>query len=159
MELTTPERSVLLMVATLHCQGYERLRIAPGMGPSGLYWRCSIAPAGLFHGRSAMLSHWDGAVAHYTSGQGRAYFDWPDAGGDAPEGLADKFRQRFPAILQAGRGRDPAYAAWYQELLHLTQAGHLPIAYADWDLPDGCLSTVNGCNPPIIIPLPPPGEG
>jgi hypothetical protein len=35
---------VLSMVAELHKLGYQRLRIAPGMSPSGAYWRCLITP-------------------------------------------------------------------------------------------------------------------
>ena len=34
----------MLMVTELHRRGFERLRIAPYMAPSGLYWRCCFVP-------------------------------------------------------------------------------------------------------------------
>ena len=37
---------VLEIVAALHRRGYERLRIEPGMSPSGMSWRCGITLAG-----------------------------------------------------------------------------------------------------------------
>lgn len=38
-------RRLLEMVQVLHLQGYERLRINPGMSPSGCYWRCELLPS------------------------------------------------------------------------------------------------------------------
>src|SRR5438445_11614927 len=37
-------RLLLLMVAELHRRGYQQLRIAPYMSPSGMHWRCRFVP-------------------------------------------------------------------------------------------------------------------
>ena len=37
-------RRVLRLVRDLHEQGYQLLRISPGMAPSGCYWRCAVTP-------------------------------------------------------------------------------------------------------------------
>ena len=149
-------RKVLRMVTELHVRGYQRLRIAPGMSPSGGYWRCSISPVDNMSSRhGARMVSWDGLAAHYTSGQRRQYFGWEDVGHATPSRLADVFVERFPAIAAAGRGADWLYAGWYLEMLHLTYPDSLPIAYADWELPDGCLATIGG--PEVVVPMPPPG--
>jgi hypothetical protein len=152
-------RKVLRMVAELHVRGYQRLRIAPGMAPSGCYWRCAVTPATNISPRhGAWMMSWGALAAHYTSGQERRYFGWEDAAHVTPSRLADLFIERVPEIAEAGRGSDWLYAGWYVEMLHLTYPGNLPIAYADWELPVDCLPTV-GERADVRIPLPPPGLG
>ena len=111
MELP-PYRLLLLMVAELHRLGYQRLRIAPGMAPSGMHWRCGFASAAQFSVRHGALIAGSGPAARYSSGQARAYFDWPDAAGDTPEQLAHKFVERFPEIATQSQGADTACADW-----------------------------------------------
>ena len=40
-------RRLFLMVAELHKLGYEGLRVAPFLSPSGCYWRCVFLPAAM----------------------------------------------------------------------------------------------------------------
>ncbi len=154
-------RKVLRMVTELHVRGYQRLRIAPGMAPSGLAWRCSITPAtNISSQHGARMLSWDKLAAHYTSGQERKYFGWEDAAHAPPGRLAELFIERFPAIAEAGRGSDWVYAGWYLDMLHLTYPYTFPVAYADvdWDVPSDCLGTT-GERSDVRIPLPPPGWG
>ncbi len=151
------ERRVLRMVASLHVRGYQRLRIAPGMSPSGCHWRCSVTPVTNISSRhGAMMVDSDSLAAHYSSGMASEYFGWKDAVHATPGDLADLFIKRFQAIATAGRGSDWEYAGWYLEMLHLTYPDRLPIAYADAVLPNGYLITAGG-GPEARIPLPPPG--
>lgn len=79
------------MVHELHKLGYQRLRIAPGMSPSGMHWRCSVTHAGnikRMHG--AMMCDFDDA-AHYTAEDDNQYFGWKDAKKDTARKLASKF--------------------------------------------------------------------
>ena len=131
------------MVSELHLRGYQQLRIAPGMSPSGLHWRCTITPITNISSRhGAMLAEWDVLTAPYTSGQGNHYFGWTDASRATPSQLADLFISRFPDIVAAGHGSDCVYAGWYVEMLHLTHPNSLPIVYADWDLPEDRIVTI-----------------
>ena len=82
----------LEMVEELHRRGLQRLRITPSIAPSGLYWRLSV------HAESC------DDIDRWTSGN-------PDDGLDADQ-LADRFVAEHPALAEAGRGADPAYAAW-----------------------------------------------
>ena len=152
-----PYRLLLLMVAELHRLGYQRLRIEPGMAPSGMYWRCGFASAVHFSPQHGAIIAASGPVARYSSGQARAYFDWPDAAGDTPEQLAHKFVARFPEIAMQSQGADAVYAEWYAEMLRQTEPDGAPIAYADWELEPGALMVV-GEIARGSVPLPPGGE-
>ncbi len=151
-------RDILMMVSELHVRGYQCLRIAPGMAPSGCYWRCSITPASnisIRHG--AMLVSWDELAAHYSSSSEREYFGWTDVSNLTASRLAARFIERCPDIVAAGRGSDWLYSGWFQEMLGITYPDVFPIAYADWDLATDYLETVGG-RQHIRVPLPPPGE-
>lgn len=152
-------RKVLRMVAELHNRGYQRLRISPGMSPSGSSWRCLITPVtNICKDHGAMTLYYNDKAAKYSSANERKYFDWDDCAHAAPSTLAELFITRFPEIASAGKGSDWAYAGWYQEMMWLTFPNSLPIAFADWDLPTTHLSST-GEKSDIVIPMPPGGEG
>lgn len=66
---------VLAMVHELHKQGYQRIRIMPGMSSSGADWRCSITHVGNIAPKDgAKIVDWQLDCAHYTSGQDNSYF-------------------------------------------------------------------------------------
>ncbi len=95
---TEPHRNILEIVAELHRRGYELLRIALELSPSGC-WSCSIAPAmNISATNGAMLLEWGSLAAHYSEAQGADYFDWADAADDNVAKLTDKLIERFPAM-------------------------------------------------------------
>ncbi len=150
--------AVLNMVAELHNMGYQRLRIAPGMSPSGTYWRCGVTHVENItseHGARAMDESSD--TASYSSGAGHRYFGWEDAQDDDPQDLARKFVERFPVIARLGRGDDEDYALWFEGVVQLASKGELPYAYSDWsdDTEEGILPTVGGTGQ---LAMPPGGE-
>jgi DNA-binding transcriptional ArsR family regulator len=150
-------RRVLLMVQELHRRGYERLRVAPGLSPSGLHWRCSIVPVGhVRRDHGALAVGEDEIAADYDSGQGVRFFDWADAEHDPPVALAGKFLDRFPDLARRGWGNDPDYARWYGGMLRATAPDGLIYAYAGWDLPVDHIPAL-GCTADVKVPLPPPG--
>lgn len=117
----------LLMVGELHRLGYQRLRIGPGRSPSGVFWRCAITHVANIQRDNGVVVIDEGCdTVHYSSGTGVGYFGWEDSASDTPEELAKKFVERFPVLARLGRGDDEDYAAWYQELMRLAQAGELP---------------------------------
>lgn len=147
---------VLRMVHELHKQGYQRLRIVPGMSASGCYWRCSITPITDILVSHGALPRYYGAGIEYSSGMENKYFDWKDAKHDTARQLAAKFIERFPEVVRAGAGSDWNYAGWYVEMLGFAERGNLPVAYADWygGAPD-YLAKDDDRNE---LPFPPPGE-
>ena len=154
-------RKVLLMVGELHRQGYQRLRIAPGLSPNGEHWRCAVTPV-----TNILIKHgarWvdpEHLSAHYTTGDGAKYFGWSYAANLDVAKLAKRFVDEFPLIAGAGQGSDCGYAGWYQEMLGLTQPDLLPVAYREEaNCPNDRLLTVGPQGEGKSIPLPPPGEG
>lgn len=143
--MKTRARMILRTVQSLHLRGYQRLRILPGVSPSGTHWRCSISPAS---NDSALAT----ANAANFSTASEFPFDWLDVSTTNPDQLAEAFIARFPAVANKGKGSDWLYAGWFVELLHLTYPTRLPIAYADWDLPTDSWATLNDN---VRIPLPP----
>lgn len=129
---------VLLMVHELHKVGYQRLRIAPGLSPSGMHWRCSIISASDVNesGWQPTTYVWGTpdnpmSEAFYTSGQEARYFGWDDAEGDNARTLAAKFIHRFGDLSLKGVGLDYPYSGWFTWMLGNAEAGRLPIFYSD----------------------------
>jgi len=107
---------VLVMVHELHKLGYQRLRIAPGMSPSGMFWRCSITHVGnIQRSHGAMMCEFNRDAAHYTTGQDNEYFGWTDARQNTARQLATKFIDRFPGIARLGHGADFELAVYNRD--------------------------------------------
>lgn len=149
---------VLEIVAVLHRRGYERLRIEPGMSPSGMSWRCGITHAGNMDPENGALCINSGGpqTAFYTSANGDRLFDWKDAPSLDTKQLADRFLLEFPEICQLGQGADPEYVAWYELMLSFARTGGLPYAYDDYgdydDEPPGWIPTMGESNGNLPIP-------
>lgn len=115
----TPLR-ILQGLRVVHERGFHQVRLVPAMSPSGIYWRASLSAPG--EGRRDLL---------YSTG-GRTDF----AGGvvertTSPEAVADLILAFWPGLQPTHD--DPAYVAWYAELLARVEAAdRLPIALADY---------------------------
>ena len=118
----------LEMVEALHRRGLQRLRITPTIAPSGLFWRLTVSAPGCDE------------VDRWTTGN-------PDEGLDG-DALADGFVADHPALVEAGRGADPVYAAWVSRVADLARDGRLAYFFADWETDD-----IEG------VPLSGPAEG
>lgn len=158
-------RKVLLMVAELHLRGYQKIRISPGMAPSGVFWRCNVAPINLLTQGNGAVMNWDMAMnredlwAPYSSADEDHYFDLKSTPATTPSGLARRFIEKYPKIVEMGLGSDWRYAGWYVEMLHLTYPNAFPIAFADYPIPKTYLPTTRlGNGPEVRVPLPPPGQ-
>ncbi len=131
---------LLSAVHELHKAGYQRIRISPGMSPSGLHWRCAITHKDNIaaDGFRIVGEVRPGEVAFYTSADKTRYFGWPDAPGLSARQLAAHFIERFPIIAKLGAGQDWPYAGWLTDTLGRAERGHpgdLPVFFADYDLP------------------------
>ena len=126
---------LLQMVGLLHSRGYQRLRISP-YGRI-MWWRCELFPAELSNPDNGALAliedkHFEiSLAARFSSGNGCQPFDWNiDISGFSVERLADMFVERFPRLIEESMGSDWVYAGWYQDMLRLTSASVLPLAYS-----------------------------
>lgn len=144
------------LVATvheLHKAGYQRIRISPGLSPSGMHWRCPVTWAGNVQrdGFSVISASTAGGLFVPYSSADPGYFGWPGAEALSARLLAVRFLDAFPALAQAGLGRDWAYAGWLTEVLGVVERGDTrayPVFYADYPLDPGA--------GPVPPPPPPP---
>ncbi|CPZ33568.1 macro domain-containing protein [Mycobacteroides abscessus] len=128
---STPIR-ILQGVRVLHQRGYHRLRILPGVSPSGMYWRVAITLSDNLIDDAAYpdVTDWDIALRYSTGGL--TVF----AGGEVtvtttPERVADLILSALPEVTPTHD--DPAYMAWFAELLRVVERTKaLPVAYADY---------------------------
>jgi O-acetyl-ADP-ribose deacetylase (regulator of RNase III) len=98
LALWTPLR-ILQGVRVLHQRGYHSTRILPGMSPSGMYWRVSIAAAANFQADNGYLElrDWDSAV-NYSTGDVREFAgNWVDAS-TSPDVVADLILSALPRL-------------------------------------------------------------
>jgi hypothetical protein len=154
---------VLYMVGELHKLGYQKLRISPGMAPSGMHWRCTLTPVdNVLRSHGALVARDDNdLVARYSSAMENSYFDWTDARTASARELAGLFLERFPLIAARSAGEDWVYAGWYVQMLGVAETGHFPMAFNDWS--DLSKATVLPTIPFGVaegspeLPLPPPG--
>ena len=135
-------QKLLLMVKELHTRGFEKLRIYPGISPSGCYWRCEFKP------KNSNNFFRD---CGYSSGAKYNYFGWNDGEKLSVSDMADLFQQNFFEMLEKCKGKDKEYCKWYSNMLNIIGSKGLPYSYADWETPNDCWSNTSGDN----IPLPP----
>jgi hypothetical protein len=137
-------RRLMQMVGHLHRIGYQRLRLNPGIAPSGFFWRCHVRPVNTEGVYLVRIEELDlEAEASYSSSEKTEFFGWPDAANDTPEQLAAKFVERFPIRAALGFGADEEYAAWYADMMEKTAPAGLIFDYADYDLPPDRVSVIN----------------
>ncbi len=149
---------ILQGVRLLHRHGYHRLRILPGLSPSGMSWRIAITNA------DNLDDDWDdprviddGSALLYTTGRGTEF-----AGGEVtvtstPESVAELILHALPEIPVSED--DPDYVSWFAELVRrCEQSKCLPVAYADlfdasrgWKLGNGAMYPLPP-DPPINTP-------
>jgi len=132
MEKRPPHLIVMEMVGVLLERGFQRLRILPGMSPSGMSWRCCVTHVDNLVMTEYGLSTVDyDDSATYTTAMERRYFGWEDVQDAGPERLADLFQKRFAELCARGKGADPEHVRWYGEILELARRGVFPVAYCD----------------------------
>jgi O-acetyl-ADP-ribose deacetylase (regulator of RNase III) len=150
--LATPIR-IMQGVRVLHERGYHRVRAMPGMSPSGAYWRITITAAENQSGPGGNPSGGKAAAVGYSSSS-RTEFNGAEVTATTPlDDVADVILAGLPQAQPSGD--DPAYVAWYADLMGLVEREATPpIAYADYSL-DGNGWQINGADVMIIHPHPP----
>lgn len=123
---------LLMMLHELHKAGYQRLRIAAGMSPSGVHWRCHITTTDNVHLNGWEPVNWTEHVVSYSTGDTDCFFGWQDAAGKNARQLAQLFVERFPELAKRGAGQDRAYVGWFVVVLGNAENGRLPVFFADY---------------------------
>lgn len=131
LTLWTPIR-ILQGVYVLHQRGYHRLRVLPGMSPSGMYWRVAITLSVNMIDDASLSDHFDRDIAlHYTTGSLAEFAGREVTVTTTPDEVADLILSALRNVTPTHD--DPAYTTWFAELLHsVERTKALPVAYADY---------------------------
>ncbi|MDQ6958030.1 MAG: hypothetical protein Q9M24_02830 [Mariprofundaceae bacterium] len=85
-----------------------------------------------------------------------------DKGHESPRELAEMIIKAFPDIANGGKGEDPEYAAWYENMLQLTAPDGVIYASADYPVPEDSIPYFYFYSVQrdriAKVPLPPPGH-
>lgn len=104
----------------LHRRGFHGLRVRPGVAPSGLYWRVTLADA-----RDPE------SVIRYTSGDEGAFAGGTVHAMSTPDEVAGLILRALPRL--AATNDAPEYVAWFAGLLAAVEPQHaLPVSFADY---------------------------
>lgn len=111
---------ILQGVRELHRRGYHRLRVSPGVAPSGMYWRVVLSDA-----------EDPASTIPYTSGAGIEFAGGTVDAMSSPADVAGLILRALPGLRATDD--DPAYASWSEGLLALVEPDHrLPVSFADY---------------------------
>jgi hypothetical protein len=160
MQLSRMTRVPLLLVSEFHHRGYERLRLWSGLR---LNWSCSlgalcgIAPSDGSYTRPGRDQDLNPVkTVTYSSTQRDTYFGI-EGGGLTIAELADAFAALYPELLEQSKGSDPAYVAWFDDMLRITDPYGVPNFSGEWDVPNDELPITSACGwvPEVKVPRPP----
>lgn len=147
------------MIRKLHGMGYEKIRLCPGMSPTGLSWRgiitvkaqtskkCGAVYAGNYKGDCCV-----------SSGNGSFYLG-ENISLDvmSVDEMTERFRAFYPALCSAGKGKDKDYAEWFVKATNECKKGHIMYAYAEYyDCYHAGYLKLLGAD--YGLPFPPPGD-
>lgn len=119
LAMTTSVR-ILQGVRELHRRGFHRLRVQPGMAPSGTHHRIVLTDAAD-----------PGAMIHYTSGAATDFAGGTVDAMTTPPAVAALILGALPRL--AATNDAPEYAAWFAGLLAAVEPEHaLPVSFADY---------------------------
>jgi len=129
-----PERVLLDAVAELHDQGFELLRIAPYVYATG-HWRVELVPATATDPSNGSLVRDHGVESYgYSAAMGADMFDDGVHYTD-PQRVATALLRTLPGLMNASKGQDRAYVAWYEAMLSLIWPSALPYAFSEYEEP------------------------
>lgn len=156
--MATPH-DLLAMLAELHDRGYQRLRISCGMSPAGMHWRHMIAPRSYFEPNGYWLksNKFAAAAVGSLSDLDQPPFQWPEEmAGRPPAEMADYFEAHHAALLEDGKGKDAAYAAWLRAMLEACGQDGALILFDDYSDPATVFRITSRPQEDRRVPPPPP---
>lgn len=119
---------IIMALHELHKQGYELLRLLPGMSPNGCAWRWHIYPKAYMHGNVEIERNGYGEAPSEPHPFGSCGQEQSNI---SIETLIDAFKVCYPEAIELGHGEDKAYIKWYARIVKKAKELHFPVAFAD----------------------------
>ena len=116
------QQKLLFVVAELHRQGYEHLKVYPSVSPNGMSWRCSIYYHENRDHEEAVISNWLDKFGDIRDKEIElSIFD-----------LSRHFALDFIEIVSKCKGANREYVVWYWSMVHKLRPEELPYAESDY---------------------------
>lgn len=136
---------IIKALQVLHKRGYGQLRLYSRMSPSGLCWRWEIYSQRDLKGLPLCeQGREDTPSVKHPQGSASDVRSNIDA-----EALADALLKEYTECIERGRGADPEYTAWYEQIAEAAERNVFPLAEQEYDTPDGWILGDG------VIPYPP----
>ena len=144
-------RRLMRMVGALHDRGFESLYLYCGMNGSGGNWRYAIGA--MDHARWPRRLRDPLQVFNSMNGSDDPrQIEWAKL--DAPpDVLADDFLATYPKIVEAAKEPNPAFVAWFQQMLSIGEPLGLLVFYFDYKTDPR--PEFWGSYPDVFVDLPP----
>ena len=119
---------IVMIVHQLHQQGYEQIRLFPGMSPSGCSWRWAVYPKVLMKDSNKFEKLSD--CLPFNCPYGSTGTPFPEEGQEIK--TAKDFLREYEDYVDLGRGEDKEYVEWYRSIVEHAEKREFPIAFEEF---------------------------
>lgn len=119
---------IVMVVHELHKQGYEQLRLFPGMSPNGCAWRWRVYPKIMMGNDNRFEMYDDCTPFDCIFGSTGEAFPMEDR----PLLTVEEFMEENQNLIGLlAKAKDAAYVKWYGQIVEHAKVKDFPIAFAD----------------------------
>ncbi|MCH5222935.1 MAG: HIRAN domain-containing protein [Muribaculaceae bacterium] len=110
----------MMLLQELHQQGYQKLRWYSYMAPNGLFLRCHITTEDNLQYNEDCVG-----IKNIKEDTWADSFGIPSTGNDV-KSLVEEFKEELKCFIDKGKGEDPEYARWFDDLVEKAKEGKFP---------------------------------
>ena len=124
---------IIMAVDELHKQGYEQLRLLPGMSPNGCAWRWNIYPRCAMGRNNFFECNGYGEVELFNmkSGIPHGSIGKPKSG-TAIYKVADALKTLFPEVIEKANKPDNNYVEWFKHIVEGAKQDLYVVAFGEY---------------------------
>lgn len=110
----------MMLLQELHQQGYQKLRWYSYVAPNGLFLRCHITTEDNLQYNEDCVG-----IKNIKEDTWADSFGIPSTGNDV-KSLVEEFKEELKCFIDKGKGEDPEYARWFDDLVEKAKEGKFP---------------------------------
>ena len=123
---------IIMAVDELHKQGYEQLRLLPGMSPNGCAWRWNIYPRCTMGRNNFFECNGYGEVVIYNVSNIPHGSTNQTKSGIAISDVVNALKILFPDVIEKGHQPDQKYVEWFKYIVEGAKQDQYVIAFGEY---------------------------